>query len=213
MAAQVIAAELGQDLFRVNLAHLVSKWVGETAKNVDWLLREAAALDAVIFFDEADAAFAKRSTEVRDAQDRFANTDAAHLLQAIENYPGVVLLATNLKGNIDPAFFRRLRYVIEFPKPDTALQRSLWLKLIEAMAGTEARLKLAPVVEGISSNLEATGGQIKYAVLGAVFAAQAENEILTAERLLAGLNRELGKEGRAIGPRERERILKLGEAA
>jgi SpoVK/Ycf46/Vps4 family AAA+-type ATPase len=163
----------------------------------------------VIFFDEADAAFAKRSTEMRDAQDRFANTDAAHLLQAIEDYPGVVLLATNLKGNIDPAFFRRLRYVIEFPKPDAALQRSLWTKLIEAMAGVDAGRRLAGVVDCISSSIEVTGAQIKYAVLSAVFAAQAENETIAAGHLLAGLSRELSKEGRAIGQRERERIQKL----
>lgn len=209
MAAQVITASLGQDLFRVNLAHLVSKWVGETAKNIESLLHEAAALDAVVFFDEAEAAFAKRSTEMRDAQDRFANTDAAHLLQAIENYPGVVLLATNLKGNIDPAFFRRLRYVIEFPKPDAALQQALWSKLIAAMAGPEAGVRLAPAVESLSTMVDATGAQIKFAILNAVFAAQAENKPVHVRHLLDGLNRELGKEGRTVGLRERERIPKL----
>jgi AAA+ superfamily predicted ATPase len=209
MAAQIIAAELGQDLFRVNLAHLVSKWVGETAKNVDWLLREAAALDAVIFFDEADAAFAKRSTEVRDAQDRFANTDAAHLLQAIENYPGVVLLATNLKGNIDPAFFRRLRYVIEFPKPDADLQRKLWALIIQSLAGAAVGRNLQKTIDLLSANVEATGAQIKYAVLAAVFLAQRKNSELNARHLLDGLQGELVKEGRGIGPRERERILKV----
>ena len=208
MAAQVIAADLGQDLFRVNLAHLTSKWVGETAKNVDHLLREAAELDAVVFFDEADAAFAKRSTEMHDAQDRFANTDAAHLLQAIEHYPGVVLLATNLKGNIDPAFFRRLRYVIEFPKPDAALQRELWTRLVSALAGPDMGKKLSPVLDCLSANIDVTGAQVKFAVLSAVFAAQAENKVLGARHLLAGLNRELSKEGRTIGPRETENILR-----
>ena len=212
MAAQVITASLGQDLFRVNLAHLVSKWVGETAKNIDSLLHEAAALDAVVFFDEAEAAFAKRSTEMRDAQDRFANTDAAHLLQAIENYPGVVLLATNLKANIDPAFFRRLRYVIEFPKPEAALQRTLWLKLIGAMAGLEAVARLAPAIESLSTTVDVTGAQIKFAILNAVFAAHAENKPVQVRHLLDGLNRELGKEGRTVGLRERERIPKM-EAA
>jgi len=208
MAAQVIAAELGQDLFRVNLAHLVSKWVGETSKNVDHLLSEAAALDAVVFFDEADAAFAKRSTEMHDAQDRFANTDAAHLLQAIEHYPGVVLLATNLKGNIDPAFFRRLRYVIEFPKPDAALQRELWTRLVSALAGPEIGRKLAPVLHCLSANVDVTGAQVKFAVLSAIFSAQSENKNLGARHVLRGLNRELSKEGRTIGPREHEQILR-----
>ena len=193
----------------MNLAHLVSKWVGETAKNVDWLLREAAALDAVIFFDEADAAFAKRSTEMRDAQDRFANTDAAHLLQAIEDYPGVVLLATNLKGNIDPAFFRRLRYVIEFPKPDSDLQRKLWACIIQSLAGAAVGRNLQKTVELLSASVEATGAQIKFAVLAALFLAQRKNSELNARHLLDGLQRELAKEGRGIGPRERERILKV----
>jgi SpoVK/Ycf46/Vps4 family AAA+-type ATPase len=207
MAAQVIAASLGQDLFRVNLAHLVSKWVGETAKNIDSLLREADALDAILFFDEADAAFARRSTEVRDAQDRFANTDAAHLLQAIESHSGVVLLATNLKGNIDPAFFRRLRYVIEFPKPDAALQRDLWTRLIGQLAGPDAGAKLASVVHALSTHVEATGAQIKQAILAAIFIAQRERCGLAARHLVEGLRRELAKEGRGIALRERERIL------
>ncbi len=209
MAAQVIAAELGQDLFRVNLAHLVSKWVGETAKNIDWLLKEAAALDAIVFFDEADAAFAKRSSEVRDAQDRFANTDAAHLLQAIESYPGVAFLATNLKGNIDQAFFRRLRYVVEFPKPDPALQRELWRRLVTALAGAEVCKKLSPVLERLSATVETTGAQIKFAVLTATFAAQRDKSELGAAHLLDGLQAELSKEGRGVGVKERERILNV----
>lgn len=210
MAAQVIAAHLGQDLFRVNVAQLVSKWVGETAKHFDFLLTQAAEMDAIVFFDEADAPFAKRSNEVRDAQDKFANTDAAFLLQAIESFPGVALLATNLKGNIDPAFFRRLRHLVEFPKPDAIAQQTLWQRLVTELAGESTARRLQPAFTALSTGFEATGAQIKYAVLAALFAAQQENTALSTGHLFYGLERELAKEGRSIGPRDRERILKNG---
>lgn len=210
MAAQVIAAHLGQDLFRVNVAQLVSKWVGETAKHFDFLLTQAAEMDAIVFFDEADAPFAKRSNDVRDAQDKFANTDSAFLLQAIESFPGVALLATNLKANIDPAFFRRLRHLIEFPKPDAELQRSLWEKLVGELAGAERAAALKSGLTALATGFDATGAQIKYAVLAAMFEAQREQLPLATKHLLAGLERELAKEGRSIGPRDRERILKHG---
>lgn len=209
MAAQVIAAGLGQDLVRVNIAQLVSKWVGETSKNYEQVIRMAEENDAVLFFDEADALFAKRSAEIRDAQDKFANTDTAYLLQAIETYQGVAILATNLKSNIDPAFLRRLRYVVEFPKPDPALQRTLWAKLVGELAGEERARALAPALDLLSNAAEATGAQIKLALLAGLFAARAERRPLGAPHLLMGLDRELGKEGRAIAPRERERILKV----
>jgi hypothetical protein len=208
MAAQVLAAHLGQDLFRVNVAQLVSKWVGETAKHFDFLLTQAAEMDAIVFFDEADAPFAKRSNEVRDAQDKFANTDSAFLLQAIETFPGIALLATNLKGNIDPAFFRRLRHLVEFPKPDSTAQQTLWQRLVTELAGVERAKTLQPAFAALSTGLEATGAQIKYAVLAAIFAAQQESRPLAPTHLLYGLERELAKEGRSIGPRDRERILK-----
>jgi hypothetical protein len=213
MAAQVIAAQLTQDLCRVNVAQLVSKWVGETSKNCEQIIRVAAENNAVLFFDEADALFARRSTEIRDAQDKFANTDTAFLLQAIESYPGVAILATNMKSNIDPAFMRRLRYLVEFPKPDARLQSMLWTKLVTALAGEERARALGPVVELLSVAGDATGAKIKFAVLGGLFAARAESKPLSGRHLLIGLDRELGKEGRAIGPKERERILKLEETS
>ena len=211
MAAQVIAARLGQDLCRVNIAQLVSKWVGETAKNCEQVIRVAAENNVVLFFDEADALFSRRATEIRDAQDKFANTDTAFLLQAIESYPGVAILATNLKSNIDPASFRRIRYLVEFPKPDNALQCMLWNKLVAGLAGEKRAKILAPALEVLSMATNATGSQIKFAILGGLFAAQADSKPLETRHLLTGLDRELGKEGRSIGPKERERIVKMGE--
>jgi adenylate kinase family enzyme len=213
MAAQVIAARLTQDLCRVNVAQLVSKWVGETSKNVEQVIRVAAEHDVVLFFDEADALFARRSTEIRDAQDRFANTDTAYLLQAIESYPGVAILATNLKTNIDAAFLRRIRYLVEFPKPDATLQHTLWTKLVSALAGERRAKALDQAFSLLSTISDVTGAQIKFAVLAALFAARAENKPLNVQHLLTGLDRELAKEGRAIGPRERDRILRIKEAA
>ncbi len=212
MAAQVVAARMGQDLCRVNIAQLVSKWVGETPKNVEQVIRAAADSDAVLFFDEADALFARRTSDVRDSQDRHANTETAFLLQAIESYPGIAILATNLKANIDAAFVRRLRYLVDFPKPDASMQLSLWRKLVTSLAGEKRASALAPVFELFSTAAEATGAQIKYAVLAALFAARAEGKPLDGRHLLAGLDRELGKEGRAIGPRDRDRVLKTGAA-
>ncbi len=212
MAAQVIAARLNQDLCRVNVAQLVSKWVGETPKNVERVVRVAAENNVVLFFDEADALFAKRATKIHDAQDRFANTDTAFLLQAIESYPGIAILATNLKSNIDSAFLRRLRYVVDMPKLDAPLQLTLWSRLITELAGEERAKRLEPVLDQFSKTADATGAQIKFAVLAGLFAARADHQPLSARHLLIGLDRELAKEGRAIGPRERAQILRMGAA-
>jgi hypothetical protein len=205
MAAQVVAAQLGLDLFRIDLSTVVSKYVGETSHNLQRILSHAADMDVVLFFDEADALFSRR-TEVKDAHDRFANTDTNHLLQALENYAGIAILATNRKGNIDPAFIRRLRYVLEFAKPDAAQRRQLWTRLIAALAGDEASTRLAPLIERLASQLELTGAQIKYAVLTGVFAARRAGAGLRAEHLLRGLDREMAKEGRALSDRERARL-------
>ena len=148
MSAQVVAAALRMDLFRIDLAAVVSKWVGETSRNIDRLLRRAADLDVVLLFDEADALFGKR-TDVKEANDRFANTDTGFLLQAIESYRGIALLSTNRKGDIDPAFVRRLRYVFDFPVPTEVERLLLWHGLVEPArwggAGNPARHRPSPV--------------------------------------------------------------------
>ena len=207
MAAQVMAATLGYDLFRVDLAGVVSKWVGETSQNFERILSRAADMHAIILFDECDAIFSKRTSEVRDAQDKFANTDAAYLLQAIESYPGIALLATNQKGNVDPAFIRRLRYVLEFARPDAAQRLAIWRKVVGGLAGQERCEVLDPVLLMLAESVDATGAQIKFAVLGSLFAAKRDGASLELRHLLRGLEREIAKEGRALGARERESIL------
>ncbi|MBN1875041.1 MAG: AAA family ATPase [Anaerolineae bacterium] len=210
MAAQVIARKLGLDLFRIDLSTVVSKYVGETSQNLERILSQAEHMDVVLLFDEADALFGKR-TEIRDAHDRFANTDTAYLLQAIENYRGVALLATNKKGNIDPAFVRRIRYVLEFPKPDAGQRLRIWQGIVAKLMG-EAQLKvLHNDLIALANGVEVTGAQIKFATLTASFSAQRDSEPLAMRHLLRGLERELMKEGRALSGRERERLLHYGE--
>lgn len=117
MAAHAVANELGLDLIHINLRGLVSKFIGETEKNLRDVFEKASAAGAVLFFDEADALFGKR-TEVGDSHDRFANIEVGFLLQRLEEFPGLVILATNRKDAIDPAFLRRLRFVVDFPRPE-----------------------------------------------------------------------------------------------
>jgi SpoVK/Ycf46/Vps4 family AAA+-type ATPase len=163
-------------------------------------------MNAIVFFDECEGLFARRTAEIQDAQDRHVNTDSAFLLQAVEDYPGIVLLATNQKGNVDPAFVRRLRFVLEFAKPEAAQRLEIWRATVRGLAGEASADALARPLAALAESVEATGAQIKYAVLGAVFAAARRREALGVEHLLHGLNRELGKEGRALGPRDRERL-------
>ena len=113
MAAEALAAEAGRDLYRIDLAGVISKYIGETEKNLDRVFEKAAANDAILFFDEADALFGQR-TGVRDAHDRYTNTDTNYLLQRIEQYPGLVILTSNSKKNLDPALWRKVRFTVDF---------------------------------------------------------------------------------------------------
>lgn len=206
MAAQVLAARLGTELYRINLATIVSKWVGETARNLEHVLARAASTDVVLFFDEADALFAKR-TNVEDAQDRFANTDTNYLLQAIESYQGIAILASNRKGNIDAAFLRRLRYCLDFPAPDEAMRAALWRSTVARLGGLEIAAALESQLTQLAASVELTGAQIKAAVLHAAFGARHDAIPMTLAHLLRGLERELLKEGRTLQARARERLV------
>lgn len=205
MAAQVIAASLGLDLFRIDLSTVVSKYVGETSQNLEQILSRATNMDAVLLFDEADALFGKR-TEIRDAHDRFANTDTGYLLQAIENYQGIALLTTNKKGNIDSGFIRRIRYVFEFPKPDAGQRLHIWERVVGELAGEDRLTAVSGDLKRLAHSLETTGAQIKFGVLAAIFAAQQDGNKLNVRHLLRGLDHEFAKEGRALSDRERERL-------
>jgi len=125
MAAEAVAAELGLPLFRVDLSQVVNKYVGETEKNLKQIFDAAEASDVVLFFDEADALFGKR-TEVKDAHDRFANIEISYLLERMERFKGLAILATNRRKDLDEAFTRRLRYLVEFPMPTSAERARIW---------------------------------------------------------------------------------------
>ncbi len=197
MAAQIVANSLGLSLYRVDLSEVISKYIGESAKNLQRILSRASAMNIVLLFDEADALFGKR-TETKDAHDRYANTDTNYLLQAIEEYSGIVILSTNRKTNIDPAFLRRFRYVIEFPRPEPAQRQAIWIKIIAVLCGEETAMGLQSIVAKLSSSMELTGAQIKQAVLSAVFIAQREGQQIQGSHLLRGIEREMAKEGKAL---------------
>ena len=164
MAAEVLAGELGLELFRVDLATIVSKYIGETEKNLDRIFDAAIGSNAILFFDEADALFGKRS-DVSDAHDRYANIEVAYLLQKMEGYPGAVILATNFRQNIDDAFVRRLDFVIDFPFPEPDDRKLIWRLLLPE----EAPLSDDVDLDFLATQFKLSGGAIRNCSLGAAF--------------------------------------------
>ena len=188
MCAQVIAHELNMELYKINLSQIVSKYIGETEKNLRALFSEAKNASCILFFDECDALFGKRS-EVKDAHDRNANVEVAYLLQQIEEYDGVCILATNLMGNIDAAFMRRITYVVHFPFPEPPAREAIYRGLLPAGA---------PVSEDIdwrflAEKFELSGGHIKNIVLSAAFMAAGEGTPIAMRHLLNAAVTELKK--------------------
>ncbi len=205
MAAQVIAASLEVDLYVVDTGALISKYVGETAQNLQNILAQAEADAAVLFFDEVDGIFGKRTSN-SDTHARYLNSDTNVLLQAVEAYTGTCIMATNRRDNIDSAFLRRLRYVLEFPRPDAGLRCQLWQTLVQALAPQSAEV-LAPNCQALAETLDFTGAQIKNAMRTATIEAmRAGRTGLTAQDLTAGAEHELMKEGRALTQAEAQRL-------
>ena len=192
LAAEILAGDLALELYKLDLAAVVSKYIGETEKNLDQVFDAAAAGNVVLFFDEADALFGKR-TEVSDAHDRYANLETAYLLQRLESYDGVVVMATNLSKNIDTAFLRRLHAMVEFPVPEEAERHRLWERNL--MPG-------APVndvdLDFLAHQFTLTGGSIRNAALTAAFLAAEAGTPITMATLVLGLSREFQKLGRLV---------------
>jgi ATPase family associated with various cellular activities (AAA) len=191
MAAQVLAAELGLELFRVDLATIVSKYIGETEKNLDRIFSAADGSNAILFFDEADALFGKRS-EVSDSHDRYANIEVAYLLQKMEQYAGAVILATNFRRNIDEAFVRRLDFVIDFPFPEADDRKRIWRLLLPA----EAPLADDIDVDFLATQFKLSGGAIRNCSLSAAFQAADGGDIIEMRHLVRAVAQEYGKQGR-----------------
>lgn len=199
LAAQIIANELGIDLYRIDLSTIVSKYIGETEKNLERIFNEAQTSNAILFFDEADAIFGKRS-EVKDAHDRYANIEVGYLLQRMEAYDGVAILATNLRANLDEAFTRRLQFIINFPFPEEEYRARIWDVLMppELPRADDLDLKL------IAKRFKLAGGSIRNSIVSAAFAAADESQLrgesgcIKMSHLMHGVQRELQKMGKLV---------------
>jgi AAA+ superfamily predicted ATPase len=194
MAAQAVAGSLGLDLYQVDLASVVDKYIGEAEKRLAQIFATAERLNCVLFFDEADSLFGSRSA-VQDARDRYANLEVSYLLQRLEQFDGLVVLATNLRGNLDSAFTRRLHFVLHFPEPDEAGRAALWQSHVRHLAALDAG---DPVdIAALAAVEELSGGIIRNAVLSAAFAAHDDGDGKVGHRhLMAAVHRELRKMGR-----------------
>jgi len=193
MAAEVIAAALGLDLYKIDLSGVVSKYIGETEKNLEKIFGEAQSSNAILFFDEADAIFGKRS-EVKDAHDRYANIEISYLLQRMEVYDGVTILATNLRANLDDAFTRRIQFAVDFPFPEEADRRRIWRALFPPAVPRDEDLDF----ELLARRFKLAGGSIRNIIVSAAFLAANDGERVTMSHLFHGARREFQKMGRLI---------------
>jgi AAA+ superfamily predicted ATPase len=189
MAAQIVADDLGLELFRIDLATVVSKFIGETEKQLDRIFTAAAGSNAILLFDEADALFGKRS-EVHDAHDRYANVEVAYLLQRIEGYDGAVILTTNLRRNIDQAFVRRLDLVVEFPFPEEEDRIRLW------QARLPADLPLDEEDLRFLGRFKLSGGSVRNTSVSAALMAAEDGGLITMDHLARAIALEYDKLGR-----------------
>ncbi len=201
LASEVIAADLCLDLYCVDLAQVVSKYIGETEKNLDRVFEAAETANAVLFFDEADALFGKRS-EVKDAHDRYANLEIAYLLQKMEQFEGLAILATNLRQNLDEAFTRRMSFVVPFALPEVTERRRLW------QAHWPTQLKRSPTLDldEMADNVPLSGGNIRNLVLAAAHFATSEDSVVERRHLLHAMRREYQKMGKVLGDVDMQRM-------
>ncbi len=204
MAAEILAGDLDMDLYKIDLSRVVSKYIGETEKNLGQLFAEAAQSNAILFFDEADALFGKR-TEVKDSHDRYANIEINYLLQKIEEYEGMVILATNQRGHVDDAFTRRLRFHVDFPFPDEDSRLRIWDVVFPAAA---------PTVEGIdvaflAGQFKLAGGNIKNVALTSAFLAAQEDQEIGMKQVMLALKREYQKMGKILTKSEFGKFFNL----
>nr|WP_244932375.1 ATP-binding protein [Nocardioides sp. W7] len=198
LAAEVVAHTLGLDLYKVDLSAVVSKYIGETEQNLEKLFSAASAGSAVLFFDEADSLFGKRS-DVKDARDRYANLEVSYLLQRLESYDGIVVLATNLPKNLDDAFLRRIHEVVSFTLPAVDERRAIWA---HHLADGDLPVDRGVDLARLSKQFEISGGIIRNVVVGAAFRAADEGRPITMAHLLQALSGEYKKLGRLLNPED-----------
>jgi AAA+ superfamily predicted ATPase len=193
LAAEVIANSLGLVMYKIDLAQVVSKYIGETEKNLSSIFAEARTHNAVLFFDEADAIFGKRS-EVKDARDRYANIEIAYLLQEIESYSGIAIMATNLRQNIDEAFTRRIDFLIDFPFPESEYRERIW----QAHFPDKVPIADDVNIHDIAEYYELAGGNIRNAAVASAYYAAADGGKITRQHINRAIRREHQKMGRLL---------------
>ena len=206
MSAEVVARDLGLELYVIDLSTVVDKYIGETEKNLDRIFREADRVNGVLLFDEADAIFGKRS-EVKDARDRYANIEIAYLLQRMESFDGLAILTTNLRANLDEAFTRRLDAIVDYPIPEDADRRRLWLRHLPPSLPQASDID----VEFLASAFKLTGGNIRNVAVTAAFLAAEEGLPVSMSHLIRGTEREYRKLGRLTLEAEFGRYYVVGE--
>ena len=195
MAAEILAGDLRLDLYRIDLAGIVNKYIGETEKNLRRVFDAAERSGAILFFDEADALFGNR-TEVRDSHDRYANLEVNYLLQRMEDYSGLAILATNRRTSLDAAFLRRLRFVIDFPFPSAEDRRRIWERVFPVQA------ELEPLDLSLLSGFDISGGNIRSIAVNAAFLAAAERSRICMPHVMRAAAREFAKLSKPIHPAE-----------
>jgi hypothetical protein len=193
MAAEVIARDLSLELYKIDVSQIISKYIGETEKNLSAMFAEAETSNSILFFDEADALFGKRS-EVKDAHDRYANVETSYLLQKMEEYEGIVILATNLLQNIDEAFIRRLQYSVQFPFPEKEQREMIWRGIFPAEAPLDSNIDYAFMAD----KFILAGGSIKNIALSAAFYAAQDSCAIGMKQIMLGVRREYNKLGKVF---------------
>jgi len=197
MAAEVIASELHLDLYKIDLSQVVSKYIGETEKNLHQIFQEAQTSHAILFFDEADALLGKRS-DVKDAHDRYANLEISYLLQKMEEYEGITILATNLRQNMDEAFTRRIRFIVEFPFPEEDYRQRIW----EGIWPAETPLAENVDFRFLAKRFKLSGGSIRNIAVTAAFSASSNGQRVDMKHLLHATKQEFLKMGRLVDESE-----------
>ena len=203
MAAEIIGNEVELDIYKIDLSSVVSKYIGETEKILEKIFNEAETSNAILFFDEADALFGKRS-ETRDSHDRYANIEINYLLQKMEEHEGIVILATNFKNNIDDAFMRRMHFAIEFPRPDEEHREKIWKNIFPDEMPLDADIDFC-----FLAAFNITGGNIKNIALSAAFLAAGESSSVKMKHIIRATKREFQKMGKICTSEEFREYYKL----
>ncbi|UUZ78913.1 ATP-binding protein [Paenibacillus sp. P26] len=205
MSAQVLAKEVQLEIYKIDLSQVISKYIGETEKNLHEVFSEAQLSNAILFFDEADALFGKRS-EVKDSHDKYSNVETAYLLQKMEEYDGITILATNLQQNLDEAFMRRFGFIVKFPFPDAGHREQIWRGLIPPEAPVDDDIDF----RFLASKFELAGGYIKNIVLSAAFMAAEQGCAIGMKQLLVSARSESAEERQDLDSRGNGRVRRFG---